>query len=96
MKHLKELIGNIAKGIAEVRIQEIYEELGKSATLEMVNALLKMMQFLFVLIKKNTDIQQRALFRHMSPNILDTILDIDKIIECSINLIDRCPEEFYL
>lgn len=25
----------------------------------------------------------------------EQILDTDKVIECAINLIDKCPEEFY-
>lgn len=38
---MKILINNITKGFADIKILEVYEELSKAASLDLVNALLK-------------------------------------------------------
>ncbi|KAL4497765.1 hypothetical protein ABPG72_000520 [Tetrahymena utriculariae] len=95
VKQTKEMINNIIKGFADLKIQEIYEEMGKNITQELIVVLTKMIKFFSVLIKRNEDISQRAIFKNMNKQVLEQILDTEKVIECAINLVDKCPEELY-
>ena len=81
------------KALNETPYQEIYKKLNKTFNIELFNVMIKMTQFLYILMRKDREVDQNQnLLKHAREQIEH--IKFDEIIRATMNLLKQCPDDF--
>ena len=90
---IKHSINNIVKGLNDTPYEMIYKKMNKNFNVELFNVMIKMTQFLYILMRKDKDLENNQnLLKHAREQI-DNI-KFDEIIKSTLNLLKNCPDDF--